>query len=165
MTADGVLVVNPAAVADHSLLVEDNHFRRAFGAKLFGDAAAEVFQKGEGQLVRADVARHIGNAVEGVGIDGREGDAARGICAMQFGKAWGVELGQGTIAAEEDENDDRLPSFGEAPLRPVGIAQGKVRTGGGLGEEGGGEQASIHAACPDGCATMRGGSISLTLKD
>src|SRR5262249_39329609 len=91
------------------------------------DDVARVLEDGERQLVSVSVAGNVGDGVVLVGVDADEGDAAVLELGGQVGQAGAVQLCQGAIDAEEDDDDElAVVPFAQAALGPAVVAEGEV---------------------------------------
>ena len=103
--ADVVLIVDPPAIADRSLAVQDENFRGALDSQLVGQDVIDVFQDGELDAGVLGKASDLRNAVLLIGVDTQELHALGLVSLGQLGQARSIKLGHRTFAADERQHD------------------------------------------------------------
>ena len=133
--ADAVLIVDASLVQNLARAVEDERFRRAVRAELIGDDIGDVLQHGEGDAVFPGMGGDADGRILVVRIDGDERHVARGISLVQLGQARQVGVVDGTLGAEEDDDNRLLRLLVlQRPVLAAGVREGEGthRLGGGF---------------------------------
>lgn len=134
MSLNVVLIVDATPVANDSLGIQNEHFRRALGAKAIGDGRTGIAQERKSDVVLLAVSGQGTGRVLGVAVDADKGDAARFIGAGQLNEARPIEPGQRALDAEEHHDDNpALAEVTETEVPTATVAQCEIIDGPGHG--------------------------------
>ena len=125
-----ILVINPAAVTNLAISIEQEYFGRPGRSQLTGQLPLGIPQQGKADSVAGDVGCNLGRRVIGVGVDPNKGHSSGCVPAAEFLQPRPIQFRERALRPQKSNDEQGAwGEFVQTPLIPVHVLQRNLQRG------------------------------------